>query len=190
MGNEEKPVHEKILGKLASGQVVVDSQISHLASHSDVTPFLSQALQKISLAYNETFSIQEVEFEEESGKTNLAETEPGDKIIYAQRINHEGLTRFVKGKQPLKINTITVILSAKDESVNITYDPAEKYALVTAFWGRKTTYEPTDPFFEKNKGKPETTEIYRKSVEFWSKHALLYDPSVIIPGTETKICPW
>jgi hypothetical protein len=119
------------------------------------------------------FLVEEVDFGRPIGETICIATRPGDEIVYAQRPNRQGLTRFVKNRQPEPCNSVVVILKTAD-----TVEDAGKYVLVTAFVGRLAEPEPWD------------RNATEKSVEFWSSHALIWGYEEVIPGTVTSVCPW
>ena len=156
------------LGRLASGEVVVDRNNSHL--HESVRPLLSYALSRIS-SCGRNFMEEVVDFFSEVGKTICVATNPSDKIVYAQRPNRAGLTRFVKNRETEPCSSVVVVLKRAD-------NVSGTYVLVTAFIGGKPEVEPWD------------TRATAASRAFWESHALLWDPEQVIPGTETTECPW
>jgi hypothetical protein len=156
------------MGRLASGQRVIDRYNSHL--HPQVLELLPKAFRKIRLT-GEQFQVVQVDFDRIVGETTCVVTGTGDLIVYAQRPKRFGLSRFVKDRQPQESRSIVVILKKAD-------DVPSTYVLITAFVGVKPEPEPWD----RNK-----TE---QSVAFWSSHALVWDSEPVVPGTETPFCPW
>jgi len=152
---------------LASGEPVVDRHNSHI--HESAAAFLPPALYRID-SRGRKFLIETVEFDFVVGETVCVATEPGDKIVYAQRPKRFGLTRFVKNRKPEPTNAVTIILK-RDEFENY-------YVLITAWCGHKSEPEPWD------------RNATEKSVSFWNSHALIWGSEATIPGTETDVCPW
>jgi len=156
-----------MIGILKSGESVADrSDGSHI--HESVKPYIVEALASID-AEQKDFLVEEVNFGKEIGKSVCVVTEMHDQIIFAQRPNRFGHTRFVIGKEPEPCSSVVVILKLTEE---------QGYVLLTAFIGRKAEPEPWD------------RNATEKSAEFWSTRALVWGSEPIIPGTETFECPW
>jgi hypothetical protein len=155
-----------MLGKLKSGEVVVDRYNSHI--HETVKVVLPAALAQIESGRSQ-FLVTEIEFEKVIGDTTCIPTGPGDEVVFAKRPKRFGHTRFVKNRKPLPCSSVVVILKATTEG---------GYVLITAFVGHKAEPEPWD------------RHSNSKSLEFWSKHALVWGSEEVIPGTETERCPW
>lgn len=81
------------------------------------------------------------------------------------RKGREDPTPMVKEREPLPCNVLTVIIRKEKELKN-------HYTLITAFVGRGSTREPWDKGIRSD-------EERRECVEFWSTHALLYNPDLI-----------
>ena len=106
---------------------------------------------------------------EEVGTTDLVETTDGDEIVYALRPRRDVYSRFVKNKAPVPTSWITVVLQKASDT---------EYDLHTAFVGHNTPSFPGGDYL------PE------QAWDFWSKHALVWGPQEVIPGTEMSQCPW
>lgn len=156
------------LANLGSGELVFDSNPSHISGHPTVLAVLKEALLRIHSLSRERI-YEEVEFGRVVGDSMCVDTSAHDVIIHAQRQNRNGLTRFVKFRPAEPCSTVVVILARETE---------EKYVLRTAFIGKMTPAEPWDEA---------STE---DSISFWRSHALIWDEANIVPGTETSICPW
>lgn len=154
------------LGRLGSGEVVVDRPRSHL--HADVARLLPEALGRVMSAGRE-FLIAEVDFGRLVGQTICVATRPGDQIVFAQRVGRAGLTRFVKNRKSEPCSSVVVVLKAGDGG---------EYVCMTAFVGHRAEPEPWDDV---------ATE---QSVPFWSSRALIWGSEPIVLGTETTRCPW
>lgn len=154
--------------KMKSGETVVDRQPSHL--HEDAGRWLPQALARIE-SKGRDFINEEIGFGRVIGETVCVRTHPADQIIFAQRVNRLGLTRFVKNRQAEPCRSLVVILkrAAEDRS---------RFILMTAYVGHRAEPEPWDK---------SATE---RSVAFWDSHALIWGSEPIVPGTVTAVCPW
>ena len=151
--------------------VYVDTEHSHAATHLKETPKLLDLVKEILAEYE--VEKEMIRFETNMGRivgpTDLVETREGDEIFYAKRPNREEYTRFVRNKKRPQTRFVTIHLDKKD---------SDECHLFTAWIGRLTPPFPT--------GKEDTEE----SKEFWSNHALVAETQTIVPGTETKECPW
>lgn len=170
-----------ILGKLRSGEEVVDRKDSHLLScHSEASAFLPEALAQIN-SMGKNFLAEEVDFGRPIGESHCILTGPEDEVIYAQRPKRWGLTRFVLNGTPSPCQHLVVVLK-KAEDCNNTF------ILITAFIGRQAPAEPWDKRNFSFQADP--TEAEKISREFWGSHALIWGTQDFIPGTETLDCPW
>lgn len=155
-----------MIGVSKNGWEVYDRHTSHShCSEADVAAALSQ------IELNDDFVIESVELKDgQFGFCECVETKPDDIIIYRQRENRDGLTRFVLGRAAEKTSTITLILARREEC----------YILITAFWGSKAEPEPWDKraFLRDPRGVFQAQEA---SISFWSNHAL------VVPGMEDVV---
>lgn len=157
---------------LKSGDSVIDRENSHLASHLETYPLLGEALPlaltQVDPDPQKEFVLQEVDMGYVVGKSICVATSERDQIIFAQRPNRFGLTRFVEKREAEESSKVTVILKKGDGY----------YVLLSAFVGGLTPPEPWDKFAN------------QESVPFWNSHALIWGREEILPGTETRNCPW
>jgi CRISPR-associated protein Csx3 len=158
-----------ILGTLASSEPVIDRKDSHAASHGTALPLLAEAFSHVHASGRAEFC-EEVDFGRNIGETICVATESGDNIVFAQRPNRRGITRFVKNHEPEPTQKVTACFKRVSGGA---------YLLMTAFVGGRAPAEPWDR-------KWATAE----SFTFWNTHALLWGREETIPGTETTICPW
>lgn len=162
---------KEFLAKTKNGfEVYVDMKLSHATTHFAHHPKLIDAVKKaISFVEpkEEVFRI-EIDMKEEIGTTDLIQTTDKDEIVYAKRPLRAQYSRFVKNKNSRPTSWITIDLR-KDGNA---------YNLYTSFVGRLT------PSFPGGNYLPE------QSREFWSNYALVWETQEIVPGTETKKCPW
>ncbi len=161
-----------ILGTLRSGEIVKDRLQSFL--RKDVKPFLAEALAKID-AIDRYYIHLKIDMGREIGHSICVETTESDEIIFAQRTNRKGITRFVKNRNPIPSSTIVVILKrAQGEEGEDDF-----YIMTTAYIGNTAPHEPWD------------AKATEDSLPFWSTHALIFEESIpdIVPGTETIAMP-
>lgn len=162
-----------MLGKLKSGEAVVDRYNSHL--HESVMPLLPEAFARVESA-GRKFLVCELDFGRVVGESNCVATGPGDEIVFAKRPKRLGLTRFVKNRQAEPTSFAVVILKTADG------EPGA-YALVTAFIGQLAEKEPWDKNIQ-------NANERQRSLAFWNSHALVWGCEEVISGTETAACPW
>ena len=160
------PLGHTILGRTIDGATVIDRHNSHL--HSDVVPVLAEALSHV-FTRNQGFIEVEIDFKRVIGSSICVETDSNDRIVYAQRPNRKGHSRFVLDRKAEPSSKVMVVLK---KSSNVS-----EYLLITAFIGGKAEVEPWDQRATKD------------SCLFWQNHALVLDDS-ILPGTLTNQCPW
>lgn len=156
----------KKLGHLASGEPVVDRSKSHI--HPGLDEFLVPTLARV-VSLGRYRCIDEVDFGRVIGETHCVATTPDDKIVFAQRENRPGLSRFAPERKPEPCTAVTVVLRKNDKG--------EGYVLLTAFVGHRAEPEPWDR---------NATEA---SVPFWNTHALVPEDGQTLE-TVTSECPW
>ncbi len=163
---EQQPV---VLGKLASGQTVLDRASSHIHESPEMTSLLQEAFRHIRLE-EQNFVRAVIDFGRPIGESMCVTTGPQDTITFAQRERRPGLTRFVLNRSPEQTQLLNVVLmkNQKDSS---------SYILITAFQGIAGEKEPWDPYA------PDLAK------DFWNNHALVWDGKQIISGTETTEAP-
>jgi len=151
--------------------VYVDMESSHASTHFDDTPGLMEIIKEIipTLTPTEDWVRTDVDTGREIGLSDLVKTDAEDETLYAKRPHREQYARFVKNRKPVSTSFVTVDLRKESDGT---------YNLYTAFVGELT------PSFPGGNYLPE------RSKEFWSNHALVWGRQEIIPGTETKECPW
>jgi hypothetical protein len=156
-----------VIGKTADGAVVVNRPNSHL--HGDITPIITDALLRIDTCGRQ-FVESEVDFDKVIGVSCCVSTGPKDCIIFAQRHNRAGMTRFVVDRDKEPTTKVMVVLKQ-------TANPTE-YVLITAFVGSKAEREPWD------------TRATSASLKFWKSKALVWGAEPVQKGTATTKCPW
>lgn len=145
---------------------VPESTLAHLEAHKDVKfKDVEEAIGKVN--YDGEFFKGAIDLGRTVGKTGCVRVNSNDKVLYYRRKNRHGDTPFVKGRKPEATNKVVVIME-KDR-----FDPS-RHILITTWYGELAPMEPWDARY---KNLPE--EEIQKCDEFWSTHALIYDPSVI-----------
>jgi hypothetical protein len=150
--------------------VYIDHDATKMALHIQEVPFLLELAKEVLegcelLQENEAI---EKDMGRIVGESTLVETTDADEVIYAVRLGREKYTRFVMNKSAQPTSYVTVILRRADDG----------YSLWSAWCGKLV---PTSPG-----GDDEMLE----SQGFWSKHALVYDETIIKLDTLTTTCPW
>ena len=159
------------IGKLGSGQIVFDREPSHI--HTGVTPeLLGQALTQVFAEPNEVRVKRSINFGHVIGVSACVETSESDQIIFAQRVHRDGLTRFVKNRQPQETSLLTASMRLQ---------PDGRYQLGTAYIGSPGVNE---------YWATENSEELKAAIEFWNGHALVWGSEPIVSGTETAARPW
>ncbi|MBP6256268.1 hypothetical protein KA405_00695 [Patescibacteria group bacterium] len=173
----EHMMNRKFLGCTADGSLVYDRIKSHLNAHPLEQSLLDEAFEMI-IPEGE-YLAKELEFGRIIGESACVQTDEKDEILFAQRKNRRERSRFVKNRVPEPCSTMVIVLRRISES---------SLELVTAYIGKKGYGEPWDlglHAFEE--------DFYlaqEKSAAFWRTHALIYDPKIIVPGTECTSVWW
>lgn len=81
-------------------------------------------------------------------------------------------------REPKISSSVAVVLE------QLSLEEQNAYKLITAYIGSNAPPEPWDNRLKRDK------EAKDRSLKFWDRHALVYDPEIIVPGTETETCPW
>lgn len=150
--------------------VYIDHIATKVALHIQETPQLLELVKEVLVEEDvegDNVAIQK-DLGRTVGETSLIETRTSDEIVYAKRLSRDKYTRFVLNKALQPTSSVTVILHRADEGYN----------LWSAWCGQLV---PTSPGGD---------DEMPKSQGFWSNHALVFDESIIQPGTITTTCPW
>lgn len=104
------------------------------------------------------------------GTADLVEVKPGDKLVYAKRLNRDSYSVFNLSKSPQPSSLVTTAYEAHADG---------SWELVSTWIG------PSDsPSF------PGTARETPDSKEFWASHALAWGTQEIQPTSQTDTCPW
>lgn len=152
-------------------KVTYDPINSHASTHFQDTPQIVPYVREIIENTNVSGDIMEFDTDTGSvlGLSDLVEIDESDEIVYAIRRNRDRYMIFTKSRKPKPSSDVTVSLRRIDE---------KSYDLYSAWLGLVAPPTPDNPLANE------------ESKPFWSKHALVWGNQEIIPGTETKTCPW
>lgn len=155
---------------------------AHMQSHADEFYIPYQALIEY-MVNNGTlndisgeFVQKVVEFPFYIGNTTLCETDDTHEIVYARRKNRDIYTRFTLNGELRKTNKCVVVLKRSNTNHN-------EYYLITMFPGEHLVKEPQDRNFE-------AEESRQAALQFWSNHALVFEPKTIDLESVRYICPY
>lgn len=149
------------VGVTANGIPVFRPKINHVTSHIQSRELIRQALSKVEQEFDEEIRARVVEFDHVIGYTNCVEVSEDDEVFFAIREQRDTPIPMVRGHKPKPCSSMVVVLKPLPKN--------RAFQLVTAFVGEKS--EPSPWSLRLRKGSPE----YRASVEFWKKHALIYE---------------
>ena len=154
----------ELLGITTDGCYVYDRHNSHLHYEGGLTKdLLAEAISRINskdiTKKNHKFVIN---FGHTIGYTTCVDIDNTDETVNVYRKGRKGWTRMVKNRQPKECSEITVIIRRFDGIL----------ILITAYIGASSPKEPWDPSIRTNKERVECAK-------FWSKHALIYDETLI-----------
>lgn len=151
------------------GRIVVPRKTAdHLRAHPEVVPHLPEAIGRVQLPDGGAFLRVAVEMGRLVGPSGLVKTAPirlDEPATFARRIGRDQASRVVVGEQGPEVSTIAVLAFVDKADFST-------YVLITAFVGDLAPREPWDPNFESDAERKE-------ALEFWSRNALVYDPSVM-----------
>jgi hypothetical protein len=148
--------------QLATGERVFDRSPSHI--HPGVRPFLKGILARINSRRRHAI-VEVVEHSHLVGHSSCVTTRPGDKIVFARRVNRRGISRFVKNRRSEPTQFVTVILRRTERG---------DYQLKTAYFGEPAPREPWGD-----------SSASRTSRDFWRRHAFAWGTESIVRGSET-----
>ncbi len=168
------PTTAPIIGRLASGEVVVDRPNSHNHLIEDISRGAAAIILASSLA---SVNASERDFIRPVVKppvgrnrlrTRCVETSELDDIVFAYRLGRSGQSRIVLDRQPERTNYISMTLSRSKQS-------ASRMILIAATPGIAEP-EPWDRHLT-NRSRLAARRV--ASERFWLRHALILDPMAI-----------
>lgn len=161
---DDKSIHDnppKILGKLKSGETVID-RFKSTVDKADYKEYAIKALSKID-SKKEKFIETTVEFDHFIDYSIIVKINPHtDKDFFAKRPKKFGHSHFVSGKSPEPTKKITIVLKKIQDN---------RYLLVTAYPGSKKPVEPWNMDYYNKKDNPRAEQ--RKAIKFWWEHAFV-----------------
>lgn len=110
------------------------------------------------------------------GRCDLVRTDETDTILYAKRRNREIYSKFVLNRKSTIVNSCVIILKQS-------YTNPNEYFLITMFPGSIAIKEPSDRNIK-------TIEELQQIINYWDKHALVFEGSTIDQNTIRKRCPY
>jgi len=154
-------------GYLVYVNLVSSDAAKYLSRQPQVLNLLREAISEMDLLKDDV--VIEQDMGRVIGNTDIVETSEKDTIYYAQPNKKEHFSRFAKNRYPAPCEKITIIVK-KDETGD--YE-------VTDTW-----IGPCIPAF------PGEDDEERKSLEYWSTHALVQDAVSVKTKSITKDCPY
>ncbi len=133
--------------------------------HDGTEPLLQIVFEQIQ-DINHEFLEVEHQFPSIIGKTTCVETNDDDIILYAIRNDRKGHSRFVLNREPVDTQSLSIVLKRI----------SKYYLIITSYLGKLAQTEPYDQ------------KATQDSIEFWSRHAFIFENEIIIPYSETNIC--
>jgi hypothetical protein len=173
MSKEPILTHRIYLGDSKNGKHVwYDAVSSHAATHIADTPGLEALASKITQNAELTGGYMQfhTDMGQPVGMTDLVETEPGDVVVYAKRLNRHEYSVFNLSKKPQPSSFVTTAFELHADGT---------YELVSTWIGLSDS-----PSF------PGTERETADSKVFWSTHALAWGRQEIQTTTKTMTCPW
>lgn len=168
-----------LLGTLFSGEEVFRDEYSKI--HLDVLSHLQTAFDRMDTRRLKR-SRQRQRFACTTrhprvvGTLTLVQTAKRDEIVYAIRADTGRFTKLVKNKPAIETNRLAVKVQRR----------AGRYVVRSARPGfKKFIPEPSRPELL-----AEQKISLQKSLNWWRNRAFVWDRIPIVPGTETKTCPW
>ena len=148
-----------------NGVIVITPAVrKHLEAHPEVNELIEEAAAKLTLT-NDKYLAQSVDLDKiigESSCVSQTQIDLDTPCTFALRIGRSYPSRVVIGENKIPCTEFTFI--AKQLSVGC-------FELISAWCGPLAPSEPGDCKVD--------TEEWKNSFEYWSTHALVYDPSIM-----------
>lgn len=158
------------------GTIVVPPKTQeHLRAHPEVSGVLAEAIGLITLPRNGEFLAVAVEMGRVVGRSGCVPTEPirpSSPAMFALRVGRDKPSRVMVGVEGPESTTVVVLAFVAKET--------RTYVLITSFIGELAPKEPWDRSMRL--GSAEAMD----SLEFWTRNALVHDPSVMGPVFESS----
>lgn len=153
--------------------VVTQKARNHLEAHPEVIGLLSEGIKMINLPTSNEFLEISVDFGRTIGYRTLVKS-PGTQdtpSMFAVRSGRKLPTRIAMDKALEESSRLVVVARPAQED-------KRTYLLVTSFIGETTPSEPHGRFQSKQEAEA--------ALNFWSNHALAYDPATMSPPFESN----
>ena len=147
--------------------VVIDEIWKHLEAHPGILDLIPEIASSITLPTDGSRL---------SCQTSLGRVVGQSNLIGAEKIGLSETAWFAIRKNRMKASRVVPDANPVDtDLVSIVANPVEKdsYELVTAWFGTMAPKEPWDPDLT------DDPSAYKASINFWCRHALVYDPEVM-----------
>lgn len=171
------------IGRTADGIFVRDRNFSHFHRGDGLSPeTVKTAVQSID-AKNRDFIEECIEFDHPIGLTNCVEVNSNDTVISVYRKGRSEPIPMVLGRKAEPCNKLCVVL----RRTTVGKGPKGRggqteYQLVTAYAGNELIKTPNSPHIK-------TEEERERCIDFWKKHALVFDPNIIDWKRSQKATP-
>jgi hypothetical protein len=142
----------KEIGACRSREKVINRTESHI--DLKLMDLVREAISGIEINQKVNYLEKEVFFDLPIGECEVVETNPDDKIVFRERKNRKGLSRFVVNRQKEQSNILTIVLKRAKE------DP-RFLTLITAYIDPKAPPEPYDKMADE------------KAKDYWKTHAFV-----------------
>lgn len=146
------------------GYLVVDNLKSHV--HSDLKEKLPSIVKRISCLYRD-YIVEISLFQDIVGQSNCVPITWEDEIVYAKRLGRDKYSKFVKNRETIPTNCVSIFLKKKEDF----------YIIMSCYYGDFKV----DPNLYSSIDEPQS---------FWNDHALVFGSEQIDPTTITTRCPW
>lgn len=149
-----------------------ESGLKHLAAHPDVSDLLPEAISKMVIGDEEDKVQQAVEMGRVVGRAGIVDTLDvtlDTPIHFAFRAERPNPTPVVLEGEGKESSTVAVSVYFHKES--------GQWRLITAFIGVPAPNEPFR-YFDKNSWFYKNEARFKLCLDFWMKHALVYEPEI------------
>ena len=152
-----------------NGTIIVPYKAeAHLKTHPSVRKVLTEAIAMLRLPTDKSFLAIEVAMGRVVGLAECVKApviKVNQETFFAQRKERQGVSRITQESKGEESSKLAIFAFASREDARV-------YVLATAFIGSINHKEPWDRNIK-------SQEEYQKSINFWSSHALVYDPKVM-----------
>ena len=149
------------------GCLVVDHLRSHV--HGDLKQKLSTIIKEISCS-NRNYIHGIFQFPNIVGQSNCVPITWEDEIVYAKRLGRQTYSKFVKNRESIPTNQISIFLKRH----------LDIYIIMSCYYGD----------FHIDAISSDFESIVDERLSFWDDHALIFRTAQIDPATITTRCPW